>query len=51
MKIETRKIKEYPRYTLYGKYKITEENKDGMLLYRFCESTIKDGLSKKNQWM
>ncbi len=44
--IEKKLIKEYEKYNLYGIYK----NKK--LLYKTCESTIKDELSKKkkNQW-
>ena len=46
MIIEKKLIKEYKNFNLYGIYK----NKK--LLYKTCESTIKDGLSKKkkNQW-
>lgn len=38
MKIETRKIKEYRNYTLYGKYK------DNKLIYKFCESNMMEKL-------
>ena len=43
MKIEKKLIKEYKKYNLYGIYK------NGKLLYRTCESTIKDSYKNKNQ--
>lgn len=44
MIIEKKLIKEYEKYNLYGIYK------DKKLLYKTCESTIKDNYKKKNQW-
>mgnify|MGYP004501348051 FL=1 len=41
--IEKKLIKEYEKYNLYGIYK----NKK--LLYKTCESNIKDELSKKKK--
>lgn len=40
MKIEIRKIKEYKNFNLYGIYK------DKKLLYKTCESNIKDCYKK-----
>ena len=42
--IEKKLIKEYKNFNLYGIYK------DKKLLYKTCESTIKDNYKKKNQW-
>lgn len=44
MEIQKLLIKEYSKFKLYGIYK------NGKLLYRTCESTIKDNYKKKNQW-
>ena len=44
MIIEKKLIKKYKKFNLYGIYK------DKKLLYKTCESTIKDNYKKKNQW-